>query len=73
MQDSNSFHAVCLDTYPPIFYLNDFSRQIISMVDNTINKETKISKVAYTFDAGPHGFVFVHQDMLGDVLLYFYN
>ncbi|RYH15523.1 hypothetical protein EON65_31635 [archaeon] len=26
MQDSNQFHAVCLDTYPPIFYMNDVSR-----------------------------------------------
>lgn len=28
MQDSNQFHATCLDTYPPIFYLNDTSRQV---------------------------------------------
>lgn len=28
MQDSNQFHATCLDTYPPIFYLNDASRQV---------------------------------------------
>ena len=26
MQDSNQFHAICLDTYPPIFYMNDVSR-----------------------------------------------
>lgn len=26
MQDSNQFHATCLDTYPPIFYMNDISR-----------------------------------------------
>jgi diphosphomevalonate decarboxylase len=26
MIDSNQFHAVCLDTYPPIFYMNDISR-----------------------------------------------
>lgn len=26
MQDSNQFHATCLDTYPPIFYMNDVSR-----------------------------------------------
>ena len=32
MQDSNQFHATCLDTYPPIFYLNDVSRAIIGLV-----------------------------------------
>lgn len=26
MQDSNQFHATCLDTFPPIFYMNDVSR-----------------------------------------------
>lgn len=25
--DSNQFHATCLDTSPPIFYLNDTSRR----------------------------------------------
>jgi len=40
------------------------------MVDRVINKETKQAKVAYTFDAGPHGFLFVHEDMLDSVLLH---
>lgn len=31
-QDSNQFHAICLDTYPPIFYLNDVSKQIIQVL-----------------------------------------
>jgi len=30
--DSNQFHATFLDTYPPIFYLNDVSRSVISIV-----------------------------------------
>ena len=25
--DSNQFHATCLDTSPPIFYLNDTSKK----------------------------------------------
>jgi diphosphomevalonate decarboxylase len=28
MIDSNQFHATCLDTYPPIFYLNETSRMV---------------------------------------------
>ncbi|EYU19776.1 hypothetical protein MIMGU_mgv1a007068mg [Erythranthe guttata] len=31
--DSNQFHAVCLDTLPPIFYMNDTSHKIISCVE----------------------------------------
>jgi len=31
-QDSNQFHATCLDTYPPIFYMNDVSKRIIGLV-----------------------------------------
>ena len=32
VQDSNQFHAVCLDTYPPIFYMNDVSRLIVQLI-----------------------------------------
>lgn len=32
MKDSNQFHATCLDTFPPISYLNDTSRRIIHLV-----------------------------------------
>jgi len=28
--DSNQFHATCLDTSPPIFYLNDTSRRYVA-------------------------------------------
>lgn len=59
IKDSNSFHAICLDTYPPIHYLNDFSRQVMYLIDHVINPKLK-SKIAYTFDAGPHAFVIVH-------------
>lgn len=32
MKDSNQFHATCLDTFPPISYLNDTSRRIMQLV-----------------------------------------
>ena len=37
MKDSNNFHAICQDTFPPIFYLNEFSKDIIGIV-HKINK-----------------------------------
>jgi mevalonate pyrophosphate decarboxylase len=45
MADSNQFHATCLDTAPPIFYLNDVSRQIIGLVErwNAQAGEIKVS------------------------------
>ena len=44
MQDSNQFHAICLDTYPPITYMNDTSRRIISLITkyNNLQKEIKV-------------------------------
>lgn len=43
MKDSNQFHATCLDTFPPISYLNDVSRRIIHLVHcfNTHHGQTK--------------------------------
>jgi diphosphomevalonate decarboxylase len=47
MKDSNQFHATCLDTYPPIFYLNDMSRRVINLVHryNRHYRETKVSTI----------------------------
>lgn len=32
MQDSNSFHATCLDTFPPCVYMNEISHIIANVV-----------------------------------------
>jgi len=32
MKDTMTFHALCLDTFPPLHYLNDTSYQIIDLV-----------------------------------------
>ncbi|KAI3646942.1 hypothetical protein MP228_007163 [Amoeboaphelidium protococcarum] len=62
MQDSNSFHAVCMDTYPPIFYLNDTSKQVIAWV-HMFNQAAGRMMLAYTFDAGPNAVLyFLDQD-----------
>ncbi|KAF2461491.1 diphosphomevalonate decarboxylase [Lineolata rhizophorae] len=57
MRDSNNFHATCLDTEPPIFYLNDVSRAAIRVVED-INKAVGRIVAAYTFDAGPNAVVY---------------
>lgn len=46
MKDSNQFHATCLDTYPPIFYLSGVSKQIISLV-HRYNKHYGETRVSY--------------------------
>lgn len=59
--DSNQFHAVCLDTSPPIFYLNDVSRSIIQLIEE-INRASLADGggyiAAYTFDAGPNAVIY---------------
>lgn len=57
MMDSNSFHATCLDSFPPIFYMNDTSKRIISWC-HTINQFYGETIVAYTFDAGPNAVLY---------------
>lgn len=57
MRDSNQFHAVCLDSNPPIFYMNDTSRAAVRIVE-TINERAGKIVAAYTFDAGPNCVVY---------------
>uniref|UniRef100_I1LF25 Diphosphomevalonate decarboxylase n=1 Tax=Glycine max TaxID=3847 RepID=I1LF25_SOYBN len=53
LQHRAKFHAVCLDTSPPIFYMNDTSHRIISIAEKW-NRSEEAPQVAYTFDAGPN-------------------
>lgn len=57
MRESNSFHACCADTYPPIFYMNDVSRAAVRAVEK-INEVAGKTVAAYTFDAGPNCVVY---------------
>ena len=74
MQDSNQFHATCLDTHPPIFYLTDASRAVIQMC-HAFNQASGAVRVGYTFDAGPNAVLLMQEaDMpavLAAVMKYF--
>ncbi|XP_011163916.1 diphosphomevalonate decarboxylase isoform X1 [Solenopsis invicta] len=58
MKDSNQFHAVCLDTYPPCIYTNDISNSIMNLV-HSYNDAVNDVKIAYTYDAGPNATLYL--------------
>lgn len=66
--DSNQFHAVCLDTSPPIFYMNDTSHKIIGCVEKW-NRSEESPQVAYTFDAGPNAVMIARNRKTAALLL----
>ena len=71
MRDSNQFHAVALDTEPPIFYMNDVSRAIIAVV--TEYNRVSIAaggkrKAAYTFDAGPNAVIYAPEENMKEIV-----
>jgi diphosphomevalonate decarboxylase len=61
MQDSNTFHACCLDSWPPIHYLNDVSKAAMDAV-NSINRKAGKLVCAYTFDAGPNAVIYYLEE-----------
>lgn len=58
MKESNQLHAIALDTYPPCVYMNDVSHAIVNFVHD-YNEAVGSLQVAYTFDAGPNGCLYV--------------
>lgn len=70
IKDSNNFHAICRDTYPPINYLNDTSNFIIRCVEK-LNEYFNKFICAYTFDAGPNAFIIVQKKNTLMLLNYF--
>jgi diphosphomevalonate decarboxylase len=71
MRDSNQFHAVALDTDPPIFYMNDVSRAIIALVTEynrvSVERGGKV-KAAYTYDAGPNAVIFTLKENIREIV-----
>ena len=66
MKDAMTFHALCLDTYPPIFYLNSISFEIINTVQS-YNESVGRNVAAYTFDAGPNCVIFCDKEFTTDL------
>ena len=67
MMDSNQFHATCLDTYPPIFYMNDVSRSVVQLVHRYNDWAGEI-RAAYTFDAGPNAVLYTLDKYVVELL-----
>jgi diphosphomevalonate decarboxylase len=71
MADSNQFHAVALDTAPPIFYMNDVSRAIISIIVEYNRASVAAgggTKAAYTYDAGPNAVIYAPKENLREIV-----
>jgi diphosphomevalonate decarboxylase len=74
MKDSNQFHSVCMDTYPPIFYMNDISRMVVRIV-HAYNAWAGEIRAAYTFDAGPNAVLYTLEKYaveVGALMLHYF-
>ena len=67
MKDSNQFHGLCEDTYPPLVYMNDISRTIRKFV-HKYNEYYGANRVAYTFDAGPNACLYLLESEVPNVV-----
>jgi diphosphomevalonate decarboxylase len=66
MRDSNNMHATMLDTWPPILYLNDVSKQIIYAV-HEYNESVGEIRAGYSFDAGPNAHIFTVEKYVPEI------
>lgn len=67
MRDSNNMHATMLDSWPPIMYLTDASRDIIYGIQELNEKKGKYV-AAYTFDAGANAHLITTDAYRNDVM-----
>ncbi|MFH0922798.1 MAG: diphosphomevalonate decarboxylase [Candidatus Micrarchaeota archaeon] len=66
MRESSNMHAVMLDTWPPIMYLNDISKQAVYAI-NDWNASKGAIDAAYTFDAGPNPHVYTTEKNAAEI------
>lgn len=64
MEKSNSLHATCADSFPPIWYLDETSRVVVRAV-GVINARAGRTAVCYTFDAGPGAVLLYRSQVAG--------
>jgi len=69
MQESNQFHACCLDSFPPIFYMNETSKMIIKAV-HMYNAYKGAIRAAYTYDAGPNAVIYFERGEAKELLAF---
>lgn len=69
MRESNQFHAICLDTYPPCVYMNDQSHNVSSFI-HKYNEVAGEVRAAYTFDAGANACVYLLESEVNKFLSY---
>ena len=67
IRDSNNMHAVMLDTYPPLIYLNNTSLEIINAITDLNEREGRLI-AAYTFDAGPNAHIITLENYESKVM-----
>ncbi|XP_030381321.1 diphosphomevalonate decarboxylase [Scaptodrosophila lebanonensis] len=67
MRESNQFHAIALDTFPPCIYMNDVSHAIVNFV-HSYNEAAGTILTAYTFDAGPNACLYVLEEHVPKLL-----
>jgi len=64
IKDSNQFHAVCQDTYPPCVYMSSTSHLVCQLI-HQLNNHFGELVATYTFDAGPNACIFLTEKFVG--------
>jgi len=64
IRDSNQFHAICQDTFPPCVYMNQTSHSVSALV-HQLNEYFGEMVACYTFDAGPNACIFLLEKYVG--------
>lgn len=67
MKDSNQFHAICMDSYPPFVYTTDVSHYIIQLI-HRYNDMFETPRVAYTFDAGSNACLYLLEKEVPNII-----